>query len=148
MDFIDGLPKSWGKSVLFVVVDRFSKYAHFIPLAHPYTAARVAQVFFEQIVRLHGIPETITCDRHVVFTCTFWKELFRLNGAKLQFSSAYHPQIDWQIEVVNRTVEMYLRFVDNYPRKWVTWVPWAEYCYNTSFHSALQTKALQGCLWS
>lgn len=99
MDFIDGLPKSWGKSTLFIVVDRFSKYAHFIPLAHPYTAVCVAQIFFEQIVSLHGIPETITCDRDVVFTSTFWKELFRLNDTKLQFSSAYHPQTDGQTEV-------------------------------------------------
>ncbi|KAH0781530.1 hypothetical protein KY290_001128 [Solanum tuberosum] len=140
MDFIDGLPKSWGKSVVFVLMDRFSKYAHFIPLAHPYIAARVAQVFFEQIVRLHGIPETITCDRDVVFTSTFWKELFLLNGTKRQFSSAYHPQTNGQTEVVNRTVEMYLCcFVGTCPRKWVAWVPWEEFCYNISFHSTLQT---------
>lgn len=83
MDFIDGLPRFWGKPVLYVVVDRFSKYAHFVPLAHSYIASRVAQVFSYQIVRFHGIPETITCDQDVVFTSTFRKELFHLNGAKL-----------------------------------------------------------------
>lgn len=102
--------------ILFVVVDRFSKYAHFVPLAHPYIASRVARVFSEQNVHLHGIPETITCDQDVVFTSTFRKERFHLNGAKLQFSSAYHPQMEGQTEVVNHTVKMYLRcFIANYP---------------------------------
>lgn len=139
MDFIDGLPKAWGKMILFVVVDRFSKYAHFIPMAHPYTVARVAHIFLELIVRLHGIPKCITSYRDVVFTNTFWKELFRLSGTKLAFSSSYHPQSDGQTEVVNRTIEMYLRcFVGDHPKSWVDWLPWAEYCYNTSFHYALQ----------
>ncbi|XP_068651589.1 uncharacterized protein [Aristolochia californica] len=87
MDFVEGLPQSFGKSVLFVLVDRFSKYIHFIPLAHPYIATRVAQTFLEQIVRLHGIPESIMSDRDAVFTSTFWWELFRLSGTKLKFSS-------------------------------------------------------------
>ncbi|XP_068638482.1 uncharacterized protein [Aristolochia californica] len=68
MDFVEGLPLSAGKSVLFVVVDRFSKYGHFTPMAHPYTAAHVAQTFLEHNVRLHGIPESIVSDRDAVFT--------------------------------------------------------------------------------
>lgn len=82
MDFIDGLRKSWGKSVLFVVANRFLKYALFILLAHPYMAAHVAQIFFEQIVHLHGIIEIITCYKDVAFTSTFGEELFRFNDAK------------------------------------------------------------------
>ncbi|XP_068651575.1 uncharacterized protein [Aristolochia californica] len=85
MDFIDGVPSSSGKSVIFVVVDRFSKYGHFIPLAHPYTAAQVTQLFMENIVRLHGMPNSITSDRDAIFTSTFWKELFKLQGTKLAF---------------------------------------------------------------
>ncbi|WMV15043.1 hypothetical protein MTR67_008428 [Solanum verrucosum] len=112
MDFIDGLPKSGGKTMLFVVVDRFSKYAHFIPLAHPYNASSVARIFFENIVRLHGIPESIVSDRDAIFTSSFWKELFRLCGTKLHFSSAYHPQSDGQTEVVNRMIEMYFQCLD------------------------------------
>jgi hypothetical protein len=67
----------------------------------------------------------------------FWRELFRLNGTSFRFSSAYHPQTDGQTEVVNRTIEMYLRcFTSSYPKQWVKWLPWVEFCYNTSFHSA------------
>lgn len=94
MDFIEGLPYSQGKNVIFVVVDRFSKYAHFVPLSHPYTAPTVAHVFFDNIFKLHGLPESIVCDRDVTFTSTFWKELFRLSGTQLCFTSAYHPQSD------------------------------------------------------
>ncbi|XP_019248736.1 PREDICTED: uncharacterized protein LOC109228004 [Nicotiana attenuata] len=84
--------------------------------------------------------QRLGAKQDVTFTSTFWRELFRLCGTKLAFSSAYHPQADGQTEVVNRTIEMYLRcLVGDYPKKWVDWLPWAEYCYNTSFHTALQT---------
>ena len=68
VDFIDGLPKVHGKSVILTVVDPFSKYAHFIALSHPYTSASVARAFFEGIVRLHGFPNSIVSDRDPVFT--------------------------------------------------------------------------------
>jgi hypothetical protein len=137
MDFIDGLPKSYGCTTIFVVVNRLSKYGHFTPLKHPYTAPQVAQTFFDVIFHLHGIPTSIVCDRDLVFTGLFWRELFRLHGTKFNFSFAYHPQTDGQTEVVNRTIEMYLRFFTSYsPRQWAKWLPWVEYCYNTSFHSA------------
>lgn len=137
MDFIDGLPNSQGKSVIFVVVDRLSKYAHFIPISHPYTAVTVARIFFDNIFKLHGMPLTIVCDRDPAFTSLFWRELFDLNGTRFNFSSAYHPQTDGQTEVVNRTLEMYLRcFTSSQPKLWTKWLSWAEYCYNTSVHSA------------
>ncbi|KAL4574559.1 hypothetical protein LXL04_021392 [Taraxacum kok-saghyz] len=140
MDFVDTLPKVSGKSVLFVVVDRFSKYAHFLPLSHPYTAESVARMFFSEIFRLHGLPETIVSDRDKVFKSAFWTELFRLSGTNLSFSTAYHPQSDGQTEVVNRTIEMYLRCLTrDKPRKWLSLLPWAEYCYNTSYHTTLKT---------
>lgn len=71
MDFIEALPKVGGKSVILTVVDRLSKYAHFIPLAHPYTATIGAQNFFSEIVRLHGLSKSIVSDRDVVFTSRF-----------------------------------------------------------------------------
>jgi hypothetical protein len=136
MDFVDGLPNSQGKSVIFVVVDRSSKYAHFVAL-HPYSAIIVAQEFFGNIFKLHGMPTSIVCDRDPTFTSNFWKELFCLQGTKFNFSSAYHPQTDDQIEIVNRTLEMYLRCFTGYkPKDWVKWLPWVEFTYNTSWHSS------------
>lgn len=83
MDFIEGLPKVGGKSVILTVVDRFAKYAHFIPLVHPYTAESVAKAFFVDIVRLHGVPASIVSDRDVVFTSGFWKALFAASASRL-----------------------------------------------------------------
>ncbi|KAF0902493.1 hypothetical protein E2562_017893 [Oryza meyeriana var. granulata] len=94
MDFMERLPKVGGKSVILTVVDRFSKYAHFIPLSHPYTAVSVSQAFFSEVVRLHGLPSSIVSDRDPVFTSAFWSELFRLSDVQLNMSSAYHPQSD------------------------------------------------------
>jgi hypothetical protein len=94
MDFIDGLPKCDGFSVILVVADRFIKYAHFLPLKHPYTAQSVALIFFNSIIKLHGLPKTIVSDRDKIFTSTFWKELFKLLQTQLCMSSSYHAQID------------------------------------------------------
>jgi transposase InsO family protein len=109
MDFIEGFSRINSKSVILTVVDRFSKYAHFVLLGHPYTATSVAKVFFEEIVRLHGLPESIVSDRDPVFTSKFWTELFKLSGVKLQLTSAFHPQSDGQSEAVNKVITMYLR---------------------------------------
>jgi transposase InsO family protein len=139
LDFVEGLPKVAGKSVILTVVDRFSKYAHFIPLSHPYTAESVACVFFAEIVRLHGIPVSIVSDRDPVFTSSFWRGLFRASGSTLLMSSAFHPQTDGQMEAVNMAIGMYLRCLTwDRSRQWVRWLPWAEYTYNTAFHTALQ----------
>jgi hypothetical protein len=139
MDFIEGLPKVGGKSVILTVVDRFSKYAHFIPLAHPYTAETVAKAFFSDIVRLHGVPTSVVSDRDVVFTSGFWKALFAALGTHFRMSSAFHPQSNGQSEAINRVIGMYLRrLTGDRPRQWLQWLPWAEYCYNTSYHTALK----------
>jgi hypothetical protein len=137
MDFIEGLPISNGHSVIMVVVDRLSKYVHFIPLKHPFTAASVAKIFVANMVRLHGIPTSIVSDRYKVFISSFWQTLFQLQGIQLCMSSSYHPQIDGQTEVVNRILEQYLRcFVGLQPKTWMDWIPWAEFSYNTSTHSS------------
>lgn len=108
MDFVEGLPKVHGKSVILTVVDRFFKYAHFIPLGHPYTVASVVLTFFNEVVRLHGFPITIVSDLDPVFTSNLWCDLFRLAGVRLHMSSAFHPQSDGQTEAVNKVVVMYL----------------------------------------
>jgi hypothetical protein len=138
LDFVEALPRVHGKTVILSVVDRFSKYCHFVPLAHPYTAESVAQAFFTDIVRLHGIPQSIVSDRDPVFTLVFWRELLRLMGTKLHMSSAFHPQTDGQTEAANRVIIMYLRcFTGDRPRQWLRWLPWAEYIYNTAYQSSL-----------
>jgi hypothetical protein len=109
MDFIEGLPLSNGFSAILVVVDRFTKYSHFVPIKHPYLVASIAQVFMDHIVKLHGIPKSIVCDHDKVFTSLFWIELFKLLKTGLKLSSAYHPQTDGQTERVNQCLEMFLR---------------------------------------
>lgn len=137
MDFIDGLPISFGKSVILVVVDRLTKAAHFIALSHPYSALTVAQAFMDNIFKLHGLPNSIVSDRDSVFLSEFWRELFTLQGVALNYSSAYHPQSDGQTEVVNRCLETYLRcMTSDRPGLWSRWLPLAEFWYNTSFHSS------------
>ncbi|KAF0911959.1 hypothetical protein E2562_012771 [Oryza meyeriana var. granulata] len=101
LDFVEALPRVGGKSVILTVVDRFIKYCHFIPLAHPYSAESVAQAFFTDIVRLHGVPQSMVSDCDPFFTSTFWRELMRLMGAKLHMTTAFHPQSDGQSEAAN-----------------------------------------------
>ena len=128
LDFIEGLPKSHGCDVILVVIDRFTKYGHFLPLAHPFSALQVAQVFINNIYRLHGLPQVIVSDRDRIFTSTLWKELFRLSDTALHMSSSYHPQSDGQTERLNQCLESYLRCaVHACPRKWFDWLPLAEY---------------------
>ena len=105
MDFITGLPKSGNKSVIMVIVDKISKYAHFYALPHPFTPALVDQSFMDQIFKLHGMPTSIVSDRDPIFTCRFWEAFQDALGTKLNFSTAYHPQSDGQTERVNRILE-------------------------------------------
>ena len=139
MDFITGLPNSNGKEVILVVVDRLSKYSHFIALPHNFTAPLVAQAYLDQVFKLHGWPRSIVSDRDPIFLSKFWKALFTLHGTDFLLSSSYHPQTDGQTEVVNRCLEGYLRCMcAEVPKEWAAWLPLSEWWFNTHFHSATQ----------
>ena len=139
MDFIVRLPKSNGMTVIFVVCDRYTKYAHFIPLAHPFGAAKIGQVFMDTIVRLHGWPSEIISDRDNIFMSAFWSELMQQHEVKLLKSTAFHPQTDGQTEALNKTIEGYLRCVTGeLPKKWTEYIALAELWYNTKFHTTIK----------
>jgi hypothetical protein len=139
MDFVEGLPKSKGKDVILVVVDRLTKYAHFIPLAHPYSVQKVAALFMDTIIKLHGPPTVIVTDRDRIFLSKLWQEIFSALQISLHFSTSYHPESDGQTEQVNQCMEQYLRCMAfEAPQKWMDWLPTAEYWYNTSFQTSIK----------
>ena len=139
MDFIEGLPNSEHKNSILVVVDRFSKYGHFIPLLHPYTAKDIATLFFHHIHKLHGLPTTIITDRDTIFVSQFWSHLFKLLGTTLAHSSAYHPQTDGQTKRLNQCLENFLRcMTGDRPKQWAKWLSLVEWWYNTTYHTTLQ----------
>nr|AQA29564.1 integrase core domain protein [Zea mays] len=144
MDFVEGLLVSGGKNCILVVVDKFSKFGHFIPLKHPFTAAVVAKAFMQHIYRLHGMPSAMVSDRDKIFTSQLWKSLFTLAGVSLNMSSSYHPQSDGQTKRVNQCLETFLRcFVHACPHKWIDWLYLAEFWYNSSWHSALKMSPFE-----
>ncbi|KAH9313676.1 hypothetical protein KI387_022303 [Taxus chinensis] len=137
MDFIIGLPKSEGKNVIMVMVDRLTKYALFCALAHPFTASTVATTFMDTVQKLHGTPKIIVSDRDPIFTSNFWTDLFSCLGTQLAHSSSYHPQSDGKTEAVNKCLEGYLHcFTSDKQSRWVQWLPLTEWWYNTSFHTS------------
>jgi hypothetical protein len=94
LDFIEGLPLSNKFDTILVVVDKMTKYGHFIPLKHPFTAASMAQAYMDNVYHLHSMPKVLISDRDKVFISQFWQQLFRLADTTLNMSSSYHPQTD------------------------------------------------------
>jgi hypothetical protein len=120
LDFVEGLPQSGFANCILVVLDKFNKYGHFIPLKHPFSALLVTKLFIENVYKLHGMPSILISNRDRIFTSTLWRELFRLAQVQLSVSSAYHPQSDGQTERVNQCMETFLRcFVNCCPKKWL-----------------------------
>ncbi|WVZ63867.1 LOW QUALITY PROTEIN: hypothetical protein U9M48_013465 [Paspalum notatum var. saurae] len=131
-----GLPRTQkGYDSIWVIIDRFTKSAHFIPVKTSYTAATYAELYIARIVSLHGVPVTITSDRGSVFVSRFWEQLQKSLGTKLIHSSAYHPQTSGQVERVNQILEDMLRAcVLTYSTKWDECLPLA------SLHITTATK--------
>ena len=136
MDLIVHLLQSQSYNAIFVVVDRFSKMAHFIPTQTQINAPDLAKLFLDNIVRIHGFPRSIVSDYDSRFLSNFWRELFSLTNTTLRFSTANHPQTDGQTERTNRTLEQYLRIHARHnPSSWSRYLITAELAYNNVTHS-------------
>ncbi|XP_020169998.1 uncharacterized protein [Aegilops tauschii subsp. strangulata] len=112
MDFVEGLPKSEGCDSIMVVVDRLTKFAHFVPLHHPSTTVQVARAFWEHIIKLNGVPRSIVSNRDKIFTTAIWRELLAAAGTKLLYSTSYHPQTDGQTERLARAEACFKKQAD------------------------------------
>ena len=136
VDFVLGLPRSKkGRDSIFVVVDRFSKMAHFIACHKTDDASHITDMFFREIVRLPGIPKSILSDHDVKILSYFWKTLWGKLGTKLLFSTTCHPQTDGRTEVVNRTLSQLLRVViQKNLKSWEECLPFVEFAYNRTVH--------------
>jgi len=134
MDFITELPVSEKCDQLWVIIDRFTKMAHFIPLLqNNKTAADLAKIFAREVWRFHGLPTDIVSDRDSRFTSEMWQEFLNLLEIRPRMSTAFHPQTDGQTERLNQTIESYLRvFVGKEQDDWVRLLPMAEFAYNNS----------------
>lgn len=140
MDFIDGLPRSQrGNESIWVIVDRLTKVAHFIPISSQRNADRLAQLYIREVVKLHGVPISIVSDRDALFTSEFWKSLQSALGTRIDMGTAYHPQTDGQTERVNQILEDMLRAcVLDFGGSWEQFLPLAEFAYNNSYQSSIQ----------
>ncbi|KAL0537135.1 hypothetical protein IC582_026105 [Cucumis melo] len=139
MDFITGLPRTLrGFTVIWVVVDRLTKSAHFVPGKSTYTASKWAQLYMSEIVRLHEVPVSIVSDRDACFTSKFWKGLQTAMGTRLDFSTAFHPQTDGQTERLNQVLEDMLRACAlEFPGSWDSHLHLMEFAYNNSYQATI-----------
>jgi hypothetical protein len=147
MDFITKLPGSVDEPTgnrydsIFVVVDRLTKYTHFIAYNEDFTVQSLAIIFVDRIVRYHGIPKAIISDRDKLFTSAFWKTLIATLGIKLKLSTAFHPTTDGQTERMNQTLEVYLRhYVNHAQDNWVSLLPMAQVALNNAYTESTGTS--------
>jgi len=140
MDFIVGLPRTQkGYDSIWVIVDRLTKVAHFLPVKTTYNGPKLAELYMERIVCLHGVPKKIVSDRGSQFTSHFWKQIHSSLGTELNFSTAYHPQTDGQTERLNQILEDMLRACAlQYGTSWDKSLPYAEFSYNNSYQNSLK----------
>jgi transposase InsO family protein len=140
MDFIMGLPRTQsGYDSTWVIMDRLTKVAHFIPIKTTYSGPQLVELFMSRIVCLHGVPKKIVSDRGTQFTSKFWERLHETLDTQLCFSSAYHPQTDGQTKRVNQILEDMLRACAlQYERSWDKSLSYAKFSYNNSYQESLK----------
>jgi hypothetical protein len=140
MDFIMDLPRTQsGYDSIWVIMDRLTKVAHFIPIKTTYSGPQLTELYMSRIVYLHGVPEKIVSDRGTQFTSKFWERLFETLDTQLRFSSAYHPQTNCQTERVNKILEDMLRACTlQYGRSWDKSIRYAEFSYNNNYQESLK----------
>jgi transposase InsO family protein len=145
MDFIVALPRtSRGYNSIWVIVDRLTKSAHFIPIATTYRVGQYAKLYISDIARYHSIPKTIISDRGSIFVAHLWEQLHECLGTHLIRSSAYHPKIDGQMERVNQIIKDMLRaciLTDGL--KWGKHLPLAEFSYNNSYQESIKMSPFE-----
>ena len=139
MDFVTGLPRTqWKNDAIWVIVDRLTKSAHFLPIRWGCTLDQLAKRYVDEIVRLHVVPLSIVSDRDPRFTSRFWGSLQQALGTKLHFSTAFHPQTDGQSERTIKTLEDMLRAcVLEFQGSWDDYVTLIEFAYNNHYHSSI-----------
>ena len=139
MDFVVGLPLTRRKhDSVWVIVDRLTKSAHFLPVRTDYSLDKLAELYIKDIVRLHGIPVSIISDEDPRFTSRFLGKLQEALGTQLNFSTTFHPQTDGQLERVIQILEDMLRgCVIDYEGSWDRHIPLVEFVYNNSFQSSI-----------
>ncbi|RVW85874.1 Transposon Ty3-I Gag-Pol polyprotein [Vitis vinifera] len=139
MDFVIGLPRTLGgNNAIWVIVDRLTKSAHFLPMKVNFSLDRLASLYVKEIVRMHGVPVSIVSDRDPRFTSRFWHSLQKALGTKLSFSTAFHPQTDGQSERVIQVLEDLLRAcILDLQGNWDDHLPLVEFAYNNSFQASI-----------
>ncbi|GKA73067.1 putative reverse transcriptase domain-containing protein [Tanacetum coccineum] len=150
MDFVTKLPRTAaGQDTIWVIVDRLTKSAHFLPMREDDTLEKLTRQYLKEVVSKHGVPVSIISDRDGKFTSHFWKSLHKALGTRLDMSTAYHPETDGQSERTIQTLEDMLRAcVLDFGKGWDKHLPLVEFSYNNSYHTSIKAapfKALYGC---
>ncbi|GJU38515.1 putative reverse transcriptase domain-containing protein [Tanacetum coccineum] len=145
MDFVSGLPRTpSGYDSIWVIVDRLTKSAHFLPMKKTDSIEKLAQLYLKEIVCKHGVPTSIISDRDSLFTSRFWKSLQEAMGTQLDMSTAYHPETDGQSERTIQTLEDMLRAcVIDFGSSWDRHLPLVEFSYNNSYHASIKAAPFE-----
>ena len=141
VDFIMKLPIVAEKDMILVICDRLSKMTHFVATTEGTSVEGLARLLWDNVWKLHGLPESIVLDRGPQFAAELTKELNRMLGIKIKLSTAFHPQTDGQTERMNQELEQYLQFfIENRQKDWLKWLAAAEFAINNKIHMATKVS--------